>query len=242
MLKILYFVKNILFILPVTLLLAPFGKLMHFLVYYNRMLLWVYRNKKHCLYTDFFTISRKYGRRYKLYEFVANQFGLGEKKVAYLEFGVADGDSFRWWLNKNTNEDSRFWGFDTFEGLPEKWGPFFKKGDMHSEIPEGSDKRQAFLKGLFQDTLPEFLVENRELLKSDCQRVIHMDADLYSSTLFTLSQLYPFIKKGDIILFDEFNVPLHEFKAFKEFTESFYIKMKPIASVNNFYQTVFVVE
>jgi ASC-1-like (ASCH) protein len=69
-----------------------------------------------------------------------------------------------------------------------------------------------------------------------------MDADLYSATIFTLSQLYPYIKKGDIILFDEFNVPLHEFKAYKEFIEAFYIKLKPVAAVNNFYQTAFVVE
>jgi hypothetical protein len=69
-----------------------------------------------------------------------------------------------------------------------------------------------------------------------------MDADLYSATLFALSQLYPFLRKGDIILFDEFNVPMHEFKAYKEFTASFYVKLKPVAAVNNFYQAAFVVE
>ena len=31
-----------------------------------------------------------------------------------------------------------------------------------------------------------------------------MDADLYSATLFTLTSFAPFLKKGDIILFDEF--------------------------------------
>ena len=69
-----------------------------------------------------------------------------------------------------------------------------------------------------------------------------MDADLYSATIFSLSQLYPFLKKGDIILFDEFNVAMHEFKAYLEFTSNFYIRLKPIAAVNNFYQTAFVVD
>ena len=53
---------------------------------------------------------------------------------------------------------------------------------------------------------------------------------------------YPYLKKGDIIFFDEFNVANHEFLAFKIFTESFYVKLRPIGAVNNFYQTAFVVE
>jgi hypothetical protein len=69
-----------------------------------------------------------------------------------------------------------------------------------------------------------------------------MDADLYSSTLFTLTTLAPYLKKGDIIFFDEFCVPTHEFLAVKNFTESYYINLKPIAASNNFLFTAFVVE
>jgi len=57
-----------------------------------------------------------------------------------------------------------------------------------------------------------------------------------------LSQLHPYLQKGDIIFFDEFNVANHEYQAFKIFSEAFYVKMKPIAAVNNFYQVAFVVE
>ncbi len=69
-----------------------------------------------------------------------------------------------------------------------------------------------------------------------------MDADLYSSTIFVLTQLYPYLQPGDIILFDEFNVPLHEFKAFNEFTKAFYIELKPLGAVNNYLQVAFVVK
>ena len=58
----------------------------------------------------------------------------------------------------------------------------------------------------------------------------------------SLSQLYPFLKAGDIIFFDEYNVPMHEFKAFKEFTENFYIKYKALTAVNNYYQMSFMIE
>jgi hypothetical protein len=54
--------------------------------------------------------------------------------------------------------------------------------------------------------------------------------------------LAPYLKKGDIIFFDEFCVPTHEFLAVKNFTESYYINLKPIAAANNFLFTAFVVE
>ena len=69
-----------------------------------------------------------------------------------------------------------------------------------------------------------------------------MDADIFSATLFALSQLYPYLQKGDIIMFDEFNVYGHEFKAFRLFTECFYVKLKLISAQNNFYHAAFEVE
>jgi O-methyltransferase len=60
--------------------------------------------------------------------------------------------------------------------------------------------------------------------------------------MFVLSQLYPFLNKGDLVLFDEFNVANHEFFAYQIFTDSFYVKLRLIGAQNNFYQTAFVVE
>jgi len=112
---------------------------------------------------------------------------------------------------------------------------------MISNIPDINDNRAAFVKGIFQDTLNNFIDNNKEDIKNK-RKVIHLDADLFSSTIFTLSQFYPYLNKGDIILFDEFNVANHEFYAFKLFTDTFYVKMKPIAAINNFYQVAFIVE
>lgn len=113
---------------------------------------------------------------------------------------------------------------------------------MISSIPDFKDTRTLFVKGLFQDTLSDFIIQNKLNIESSEIRIIHCDADLYSATIFVLSQMYPFLKKGDIILFDEFNVPMHEFKAFKEFTDNFYIKLRPIAQVNMYYQTAFILD
>jgi hypothetical protein len=106
---------------------------------------------------------------------------------------------------------------------------------------ELKDDRAEFIRGIFQKSLLPFIESNKNLL-TDKPKVIHLDADLFSSTLFVLSQLYPYLKKGDIIFFDEFNVANHEFLAFKIFTESFYVKLRPVGAVNNFYQIAFIVE
>ncbi len=166
-------------------------------------------------------------------------YQLKDAPIQYLEFGVASGNSFKWWLKESQNPASRFYGFDTFEGLPEAWG-VFAKGDMHSPIPDVNDNRAMFIKGIFQDTMCDFLDEHGNKLKQG-KRVIHMDADIFSATLFALSQLYPYLQKGDIIMFDEFNVYGHEYKAFKLFTECFYINLRLISAQNNFYHAAFEV-
>lgn len=182
-------------------------------------------------YNDWYQQNWDYSRRYNLYQHVGNAEQLFTEPIDYLEFGVSGGSSFRWWLEHNQHAASRFHGFDTFEGLPEKWGPF-DKGAMAVALEKLNitDSRAAFYKGLFQETLIPFLNN----YQSTNKRLIHMDADLFSSTIFTLSQLYRFLRPGDIILFDEFAVPQHEFLAFKIFTESFYIDYDVIGAANNY--------
>jgi O-methyltransferase len=182
-------------------------------------------------YNDFYQPEWNYDRRYQLYEAINRQEVLSDIPIDYFEFGVAGGYSFRWWLQKNTHAASRFFGFDTFEGLPEKWGGF-EKGSMAyaMETLQVTDIRASFYKGLFQETLIPFLdsYENKN------RKLVHIDSDLFSSALFTMSQLYRFLKSGDILVFDEFAVPQHEFLAFKIFTESFYVDYEVIGAANNY--------
>jgi hypothetical protein len=197
------------------------------------------QNKKKLEFNDFFSWKRDYNKREKLYEYVVNRQQLDLMTIDYLEFGVSTGSSFKWWVNRLQKTDNRFYGFDTFEGLPENWN-VYKKGDMSSDIPVLNDNRIQFIKGLFQETLPEFIQNNH--IEKGKRKVIHMDADLFSSTLFTLTSLAPYLNKGDIIFFDEFNVPNHEFLAFKMFTESYYIKTEILGAVNNFFQVAFIIQ
>jgi hypothetical protein len=240
--KINSFVKDIVLVSLIAYLFYPIRKFLLFLSNLAALTAWIQKNKKNIEQKDFFVWKRNYTKRINGFDFVINKFQLEQAPVTYLEFGVASGVSFEWWLNHLKNPESVFLGFDTFEGLPEDWGLFFKKGAMAHGMKEIADTRHIFFKGIFQDTLVNAINDNKSLLEQQRRKIVHLDADLFSSTLFVLSQLYPYLKPGDVLIFDEFNVPNHEFYAVKLFQECFYVKLKPISALNNFYQTIFIVE
>jgi hypothetical protein len=133
-----------------------------------------------------------------------------------IECGVADGASLR-----HTARDSvrRFHGFDSFEGLPEAWaGTFEQKGKFGrgGTLPE-VPSNVALHKGWFDQTLPAFLAAHPD----DGIAFLHVDCDIYSSTVTVLRLLAPRLRPGAILVFDEyFNYPSwqrHEWRAFQEF-------------------------
>jgi O-methyltransferase len=192
---------------------------------------WINSHKK-TGFSDYYSRKFDYSKRFLLYSHIIKK-EIKNSSIDYLEFGVSKGVSFRWWAEHIKDENSRFYGFDTFTGLPEDWGNF-RKGDMdnNNEVPDINDRRCKFFQGLFQQTLPQFLKST----PPGGRKIIHMDADLYTSTLFVLTSISSILQKDDIIIFDEFNVPMHEFKAFSEWVNAFYIKYEVIGAVNNFYQ------
>ena len=196
------------------------------------------QQEKKTILNDFFQIKRNYSKRYQLFEYIIHTAGLKDTPIDYIEFGVSAGNSIKWWAEHITHPDSRLYGFDTFEGLPEDWGTF-RKGDMNSQLPLIDDERIIFIKGLFQETVPTFIGRQHDQKR---RKVIHFDADLFSSTLYALTSMAPLLQSGDILFFDEFNVPNHEFLAFKMFTESYYITPKLLGAVNNYLQVAFMIQ
>jgi len=211
--------------------LRPFEGIMLNAVYLSKLSRWINKTPK-LKFNDFYNGKVKYEDRFKLHEFVFNE-EIKNLPIDYLEFGVAGGIAFKWWVGKNQNPESRFYGFDVFTGLPEDFGVMKKHHyDTEGLTPDVNDSRAKFIKGLFQDSLPGFLKE----YKSDQRKVIHMDADLYSSTLFVLTKLLSYLGKDDIIIFDEFGVPTHEFRAFSDIVSSYNFQFELLGAVNNFLQ------
>ncbi len=177
------------------------------------------------------TASKGKGRDW-LYQTIIELEKLDQGPIEYLEFGVYRGDSLRSWLSAISRPDSKFVGFDTFTGLPERWRPTEPAGHFNANgiIPDVKDQRCTFEVGLFQDTLPAF-VAREDLTR---RLVINLDADMFTSTLFVLTTLAPYLKTGDLVLFDEFSCPLDEFRAFDEFVRSFRVKYDVIGAVYGF--------
>ena len=142
----------------------------------------------------------------------------------YLEFGVGRGKSMRWIA---AEIDSTVHGFDSFDGIQEHWngnpiGAFAQK-----KMPTVSDNVELHV-GYFDATVPEFLAIHDEAVA-----FLHVDCDLYSSTVTVFELLGSRLQPGTIILFDEYynfhRWQQHEFKAFQEFVQSSGLQYEYIA-------------
>ena len=93
------------------------------------------------------------GTREDLYRYVSDTLlEGGNEAIDYLEFGVFEGASIRSWCALNQNPGSRFFGFDSFEGLPEDWHSGKRKGAFSTggKVPEIADPRVSFVAGGFR--------------------------------------------------------------------------------------------
>jgi len=184
-----------------------------------------------------------FDQRSELYAHINDQL-LHNQAIEFLEFGVYKGDSLKEWLRINTHSHSKFWGFDSFRGLPEKWQRFTNTTsegafDLQGAVPNLHDDRLCLVKGYFQDTLPGFL---DNWCSPDAHRriIIHCDADLYSSTLYVLATMNRLMIPGTILIFDEFSSVLHEFRAFSDFTSSFRRRARGLGAAGPFFSRVAV--
>jgi O-methyltransferase len=156
----------------------------------------------------------------------------GGAAIDFLEFGVYKGNTFRLWCQMNRDSQSRFIGFDSFEGLPEDWTKNWTKGTFNAggAAPQIGDERATFIKGWFQNTLPGFLKDFRPRSRL----VIHNDADLYSSTLFTLATLNELLVPGTVIILDDFSVATHVFRAFADYKSAFWRSAHAVAMTSDY--------
>lgn len=147
----------------------------------------------------------------------------------YLEFGVFRGHTIRF-ISKHLPEGSTIHGFDSFVGLPEAWGGFdlgaraFNRGGRMPSVP----KNVKLYKGWFSEVLPGWTAANPGPVA-----YVHIDCDLYSSTVDIFNALAGSLQPGTVILFDEyFNYPNweeHEFRAWHEFVAQYQVRYEYLA-------------
>ena len=133
----------------------------------------------------------------------------------FLEFGVWQGN---WLRHMAAVRDVQFFGFDSFEGLPEPWSVYdagtFDVGGALPEMPANVE----LVKGWFHETIPGFLDAHPGPVS-----FVHLDCDLYTSAKTVLDLLEPRIIEGTEIVLDDFMLEpgwqREEHRAFFEFAE-----------------------
>jgi len=157
----------------------------------------------------------------------------------FLEFGVASGRTINH-MALNAPQ-IHFYGFDSFEGLPEAWRSGFDRGVFAQSRLPVVPPNVTLIKGWFEDTLPGFLHDRPQLPLS----LLHIDCDLYSSTKTIFANLRDRIVPGTVIVFDEYwNYPGwrdHEFRAFEELLAETGLRAKPFGFVPSHQQAGFVI-
>lgn len=154
----------------------------------------------------------------ELLELALRQAPLGDGRLV-LELGVFAGDSINF-LADRVPPGQRVYGFDSFEGLPQRWRDGFGPGTFAlPELPAIRDNVRL-IRGWFDQTLPAFLAEHPEPIA-----FLHVDCDLYSSAKTVLTLAASRLAPGCVVVFDEyFNYPgwqQGEFRAFQEMVEEY---------------------
>lgn len=130
------------------------------------------------------------------------------KSGMWMEFGVFNGHTLSYMAKFAPGKI--IYAFDSFRGLPEKWRDVEYDKTLEKYVSQNSFDRSglppvmkyhniAFIIGLFNETLPTFLKENRHKTVS----FLHIDSDLYSSCFFVLDKLKHRLSNNSVIVFDE---------------------------------------
>lgn len=155
----------------------------------------------------------------------------------YFEFGSHEGNTMRMaWDAFHHLFGWTFVAFDSFQGLPamesHDRSDIFRAGNLATseqrfvQIVTGHGmprQRLMTVAGFYDDTLTDDL---RQRLLPKKAAVIYIDCDLYKSTVPVLRFIVPFLQKGTVIVFDDWNCyhghpGFGERRAWAEFTATY---------------------
>lgn len=142
------------------------------------------------------------------------------------EIGVYRGGSSK--IICKAKQNKHLYLFDTFEGLPEPDktdSAHFHKGNFTSRYEEVKNYLKAYkdvhiYKGLFPDTAGP--------IKNKSFSFVHIDVDIYKSTLDCLKFFYPRVNRGGVILLHDYTISKGLKKAVDEFFKN---KREPVVEI-----------
>ena len=166
-----------------------------------------------------------------------NYVRVAEMPKVFFEFGCHSGRTFSAAIlaSKFLNFDMKSYAFDSFEGLPKtskEEDGYFEGGTFYTGLEEFNRiitkktgvrlPEEQLIKGYYEKSLTD------ELATKLPKKVgfVHIDVDLYSSTVTALEFIKDFLVIGTVILFDDWycfspGKEMGERKALKEFLEKY---------------------
>lgn len=175
----------------------------------------------------------------------------------YMEFGCHSARTFSAAVNaaKYLNMDEmNFFAFDSFMGLPktnEEVDGVFESGEFKTSMNEFINelRKQTGTELSYSNIIPGYFSDSLTLeLQARMPKVgvVHIDVDLYSSTLEVLNFIKPLLVVGSVLIFDDYycfppDGSKGEMKALLEFCEDNpEIKVKEWKSYSTFGQSFFI--
>ena len=153
-------------------------------------------------------------KRLKTFEVCFDKLAASGDVGDYLEFGVARGASMissHRFANRHRLDEMRFFAFDSFAGLPSDEEQF-TQGDMaysqkdflHFCRKAGVGlQRVTPVPGFFDATLTNEMLTKLDIMPG--RHLVHVDCDLYESTVLVLRFVEPILEAGSIIVFDDWH-------------------------------------
>ena len=145
-----------------------------------------------------------------------------QDKGLVCEFGVASGRSLRM-IQEVLPLDTPLHGFDTFLGLPMAWGNLAAGAYSTGGALPNMEGDVHFHRGLFTDTIPDFLNSSKEEYQP--LAFANIDCAMYTSTLHILEAMHSRVVPGTVFIFADYlchsTWRQDEFRAWRECCKRF---------------------
>jgi len=156
----------------------------------------------------------------------------GSPKGCILEFGVYNGKTLNFLAARRPQ--AQLHGFDSFAGFPDDGRVDWHQDMAVADLPEMVGNIQLHI-GYFAQTLPGFAATHHKELGNI--GLVHIDCDLYSSTKTVFDAIGPYLRPGQVIVFDELmnyrEFAQNEFLAFYEFLQQHQLDFEWAATIGN---------
>ena len=148
--------------------------------------------------------------KYSAIKKILTNLWIDQIKGDYIEFGIFTASSFKHTINTENridkNNNTLFYGLDSFEGFPENSHPFFQDKNFKSNFKKVKKLEKRFSPNvyIFKGYFSDLLTKEKKLIEVENLKFVYIDCDLYISAIDPIDYIIPRLVKGSYIMIDDF--------------------------------------